>query len=141
MKIPTLWVSPDEPCEMYFCGPKNGRMVEQVFVYRDDAIACWERDFGSAEDWPYVPPMMVPCMGEEKVGPMQDMGERHRYDDRWRKQIERYRAESTLMRDVLEQDLQRTEIVRNRSQFGPYINAQRNDWSREASRRRRKGHV
>src|SRR3990167_11520874 len=100
MKILTAAVHPDEGCHGYFTGPKqmpgyseddNPRMIEQVFVIRGDAIACYEQDFGCADAFRYVPPLMMPSYGEKSVARMQWHGELHRQDDRWAKRMEQYK--------------------------------------------------
>lgn len=144
MRIMTSSVHPDEPCEMYFTGPKmmpgysedeNPRMIEQVFVYRNDTIACYEQDFGPAGDFLYAPPLMMPSFGTENVGLMQWHGERHRNDPKWGKRIQEYKESSTLMADIVRQDEQRGLLIHNRSQFGPRGNFQRNGWSRARTAR------
>ena len=145
MKIVADRVFPDEPCWGYFTGPRmmpgytdeeNPRMIEQVFVIRGDAIACYEQDFGHADNYTYVPPLMMPSYGENSVALMQWHGERHRNDDKWGKRMEEYKATSTLFEDVLRAEEQRHEIIKNRTSLGPHINVQRNDWSHETALRR-----
>ena len=141
MKIITEKVHPDEPCHGYFTGPKqmpgyseeeNPRMIEQVFVIRGDAIACYEQDFGPADNFPYVPPMMMPSFGENPVGLMQWHGERHRNDTKWARRMIEYKESSTLFADVIRQEEQRHEAIRNRSSFGPYTVVQRDGYPHEA---------
>ena len=145
MHIATHYVLPGEPAWAYFTGPKtmpgytdeeNPRMIEQVFVIRSDAVAKWERDFGPADNFPYVPPMFMPSFGEETVASLQWHGERHRSDDKWGKRMEEYKATSTLFEDVLRGEEKRHEIIKNRTSLGPYINVQRNDWSHETALRK-----
>jgi hypothetical protein len=126
VKIVTEKVHPDEPCHGYFCGPKGGRMIEQVFVIRGDAIACFEQDFGPEEEFLYVPPMMMPSYGENPVGLMQEFGERHRNDGRWAKYIRELKEGSTLFEDVRDQLEQKTYWNRAKSSFGPGGSFQRN---------------
>ena len=145
MRIMADKVHPDEPCWGYFTGPKqmpgyseeeNPRMLEQVFVIRGDAIACYEQDFGPADSFIYVPPMIIPSWGENTVAQLQDMGERHRHDPKWARRIIEYKESSTLFADVIRQEEQRHELIRNRSQFGPAGNFQRDGWSRSTAWRR-----
>ncbi len=145
MKIITLHVRPNEKVEMYFTGPKsrpqfsddeNPRMIEQIFVVRDDTIACYEQDFGPADDYPYVPPLLMPSFGEMDVAEVQWHGERHRNDDKWAKRMQEYKEGSTLFNDIIEQEAQRLEARRNRSVLGPFVNTQRNEFSRETAERR-----
>ena len=146
MRIMTEKVHPDEPCEMYFTGPKmmpgyseeeNPRMIEQVFVYRNDTIACYEQDFGPASDFPYIPPLMMPSLGTENVGLMQWHGERHRNDPKWAKRIKEYKESSTLFRDVLRQEEMRIQDLANRSVFGPALTKQRNAIPRQTIARKK----
>lgn len=145
MRIMADKVHADEGCWGYFTGPKqmpayseedNPRMIEQVFVIRGDAIACYEQDFGPADNFIYVPPMMIPSWGENTVAQLQDMGERHRHDPRWAKRIQEYRESSTLFADVIRQHEQRSLLIKNQSQFGPAGTFQRNGWSRDTAWRR-----
>ena len=140
MQIITLQVHPDEACYGYFTGPRmmpgyteeeNPRMVEFVFVIRGDAIAKYERDFGCADDFPYVPPMLMPSDGENPVGLMQWHGERHREDPKLARQLIEYKEGSTLFADVIRQEEQRHLLINNHSAFGPGGTFQRNGWSRE----------
>lgn len=140
MHIITLYVDPDERAEAYFTGPKsmpgfaeddNPRMIEQVFVYRDDAIAKYERDLGPASDYLYVPPLFMPSFGEETVASLQWHGERHRNDPKWERRIKEYKESSTLFKDVLRAEEQKILLRQNRSQFGPSGSFQRNGYPRE----------
>lgn len=134
-------VHPDEECHGYFTGPKlmpgfgeeeAERMIEQVFVIRGDAIACYERDFGPANDFIYVPPLMMPSFGENPVGLMQEFGERHRNDPRWAKRIIELKQSSTLFADILRQEEQKPAFIHNRSVFGPHQTTQRNAVPKQA---------
>ena len=138
MEILTGAVYPGEPCYGYMTGPRQlpsidgGRMVEFVFVIRGDAIAKYVQDFGAYDDWPfYIPPMIVPSDGENTVAQLQDMGERHRHDDKWDRRMREYKEGSTLFQDIIRQEEQRHEIIQNRSTFGPAGNFQRNGWPHE----------
>lgn len=140
MRIMTDRISPDEPAYGYFCGPKmqpgytetqNPRMVEQIWVVRGDALACFERDFGPASEWPYVPPLLMPSDGENPVGLMQWHGEKHRNDPQWGQLIKEYKESSTLFEDALRKDEQQHEVIYNRSNIGPYQTTQRNGYDRE----------
>ena len=145
MHIITTYVLPTEKAEAYFIGPKqmpgfsdddNPRMMEQIFVYRDDTIAKYETDLGPADNWPYVPPLMMPSFGEETVEALQWHGQRHLADDRWAKRMREYKESSTLFADIIRQEEQRHEIIRNRTSIGPYATVQRNGWAREHAWRR-----
>ena len=147
MRIMTDTVHPDEPCWGYYTGPKqvvgyseeeNPRMIEQVFVIRGDAIACYERDFGCADDFMYIPPLIMGFYddGANPVGLLMEFGERHRHDDRWARRMREYRESSTLFADIVRQEEQKHLIINNRSSLGPYVNVQRNGWSHATSARR-----
>lgn len=146
MRIMTDKVHPDEACWGYFTGPKqrpgyseaeNPRMLEQVFVIRGDAIACYERDFGPYNDFIYVPPLVIPSVeGENPVGECMDAGERHRNDPKWAHRMAEYRESSTLMADIVRQEEMKQQLRANRSNFGPVINVQRNDTPRQFLERR-----
>lgn len=147
MEILTLEVYPDEPCHGYFCGPRmmpgysyeeNPRIVEFVFVVRGDAIAKYVRDFGCADDYFYIPPLIMPSGGENSVALMQWHGERHRHDDRWARRMREYRESSTLIPDAIRQEQQIHEIIHNRSSFGLAGNYQRDGWPHEHVIRRYK---
>ena len=151
-------VHPDEECYGYFTGPRTmpgfpedeaERMVEFVFVIRGDAIAKYEQDFGPADNFIYVPPLLMPSYGENPVGLMQWHGERHRNDPKWAKRMQEYKESSTLFQDVIRQQEERSQFIKNRSTFGPHQVTQRNsphfsprtqrEWNNERRRRTGKG--
>ena len=145
MQILTERVYPDEPAYGYMTGPRmlpgfeGMRMVEFVFVIRGDAIAKYVQEFGAYDDWPfYVPPMIMPSDGENTVAQLQDMGERHRHDDKWDRRMREYREGSTLFADVLRQEQERHEQIHNRSVIGPYQTTERNGYSHENTIRKYK---
>ena len=142
MQIITERVHPDEPAWAYFTGPRMMpgydeaeacRMVEFVFVIRDDAIAKYVRDFGPASTFPYIPPMFMPSFGEETVACLQWHGERHRNDPKWARRLQEYKEGSTLFADIIRQEEQRHLFIKNLSVFGPAVSVQRNEWSHETS--------
>jgi len=146
MKIMADKVHPDEPCWGYWCGPERRfmgkdigdqmRILEKVFVIRGDAIACYEEDFGPASEYGYMPPLLMPSYGENPVGLMRWHGEQHRNDDRWMKRIAEHKESSTLFQDIIRQEEQRHEIIRNKSSFGPAVTVQRNEYPHEEVHRR-----
>lgn len=141
MEIITEIVHPDEPCWGYFTGPRqlagsnDTRMVEFVFVIRGDAIAKYVQDFGPADDFIYVPPLLMPSYGENNVGLMQWHGERHRNDEKWAKRMQEYKESSTLFADILRQEEEKRLAVKNQSVFGDYRTVMRNGYSRETTHR------
>lgn len=112
------------------------RMIEKVFVIRGDAIACYEEDFGPASEYRYVPPLLMPSYGENPVGLMRWHGERHRHDEKWGKRITEQKEASTLFDDIIRQEEQRHEVIRNKSSFGPVVTVQRNEYPHEEVHRR-----
>lgn len=145
MKIITLYASPDEPCHSLMEGPRkvylpNGAIenhwVQRVYVIRDDTVAEYSVDYGPAENYAEVPPLMVPSFGENTVAELQDMAERHRHDDKWIKRRKELQAESTLIADVLRDIERNREVIANRSQFGPGISVQRDAYDSNVARRR-----
>jgi len=92
-----------------------------------------------------IPPMFIPSTeGENPVGLMLEMSERHRHDLRWFKRAEEMKQASTLIKDVIRQDEMARLAIKNQSVFGPAITKQRNghdstqvkrDWWAERSRR------
>lgn len=137
-------VKNDEPCYGYFTGPlqmlgytedDNPRMVEIVRVVRRDQMCAYVQDFGCADDFEYVPPLMMPSFGENPVGLMQWHGERHRNDPKWAKRIKELKESSTLFADVIRQEEQRSEVIRNLTVVGPHVTIQRNGYSQVRNRR------
>lgn len=81
-----------------------------------------------------VPPMFVPSVeGENLVGLMLDMSESHRKDLRWFKRAQEMKESSTLIPDILAQELKLREWIHNRSSFGPYQRTERNGYSHETT--------
>lgn len=141
LKIVTDRVHPDEGCYGLYEGPRDGRWLTALYVVRGDAIAEYTVDHGPEEAFAKIPPMMMPSYGENSVGEMLDWGERHRHDLRWFHKIERMKAESTLIQDVIEQRAERHLRIHNRSTFGPYQTIERNGHSRTATWRRFKDKI
>ena len=145
MKLVTYAVSPNEPCygltECVMRAPQPDgstadRWVQDLIVIRGDQRYHYLTDFGPAEDFETVTPMTVPSLGEDTVSELQYLAEKNRHDDYWHKVAERQIAESTLIEDMIRTRFQMHELVRNRSQIGPYTIAQRNGYSRESAWRR-----
>ena len=132
MQIITSRVHPDEPCHGLWEGPKKGRWVQRVFVIRGDAIAKFETDYGPASDWPDATEIIYPSFGENSVGQLQEMAEYDRHSDKWAKHRQRVAAESTLIPDILRDEEIKLDVIANRSNFGPGVSVQRNDFPREA---------
>ncbi len=137
MKIPTRLIHPDEPCYGLCEGPRGGRWIQAVYVVREggDAIAEWTKDYGPVEDFEHIQPLMMPSDGENTVAQLQEWAEKNRHDHYWSHRREEMLAESTLIADVLRQDEERKQQIRNRSVFGPYFRRERNLHSQERTRR------
>lgn len=144
MHIVTDRIFPDEPSygisEMPRLrkmddGSEQWRWVQQVYVVRGDAIAKYETDYGPAERFVRIQPFAMPSFGDDSVAQLQEFAEKNRHDDYWAKRSDEMLAESTLIRDHLNQvEIDKAEI-RNRSVIGPAISVQRNDYSQERLRR------
>lgn len=137
-KLVTDYVHPDEPCYGGYGGPlmrevgkgSAWRWCEVVRVIRGDEKAEYLRDLGPAELYSHVPTHMIPSFGENKVGHVLELLERHRNDTYWVSRAQEMQAENTLIEDAIRQYEQIHEVIRNRSNFGPMVTVQRNGWSR-----------
>lgn len=148
MRVLTDHVYPDEPCWGLYEGPENRvvnpnggmerRWVQKVWVIRNDRKACYETDIGPASDYPDATPTAYASVGTDSVAQLQWLAERDRYNDKWAKYREELRGESTLIKDILQQEETLMEVRKNRSHFGPGANIQRIDFPREAIHRRAK---
>lgn len=149
MKIVTNHVFPDEPCyglsEMprmvaQPSGAHEWRWVQAVYVVRDggNAIAEWTHDYGPADLFERIQPIAIPSMGDDTVAQLQELAEKNRHDDYWARRADEMLAESTLIRDHVNQFDRRFQVIRNRSVFGPQITVQRNDYSQQETQRRLK---
>lgn len=145
MRIVTDRVSPDEPCYGMFEGPKMrpmkdgsqmDRWVQQIFVIRGDAIACYETDYGPASDYEdKVTPIIMPSFGDDRVGELQAYAEKNRHDHHWTNRREEMLSESTLIKDHLQMLDEETAQLFNRSVLGPAVNIQRNNANQQARAR------
>ena len=123
-----LSVHPDEPSwglslqpqiMAFPDGSRRRRLVEKVKVVRDDALAEFVTDFGPAEDFEHIPPLLIPSFGDDSVAQLQEMAEHHRHDLRWAKRREEMVAESTMLKDILRRAEEARDWVARRSRFGP----------------------
>ena len=137
MKIVTRMIHPDEECWGLREGPRGGRWIQAVYVVREggDAIAEWTKDYGPAEDYEHIQSLIIPSFGENSVAQLQELAEKNRHDHYWSHRREEMLAESTLIADVLRQDEERKQQIRNRSVFGPHFTRERNLYSQERTRR------
>lgn len=139
MKIPTLWILPDEGCHGLYEGPRtvNGkrRWIQAVYVVRNDTIAEWTKDYGPAENFPRIQPVIIPGLGDDSVAEVQAMAEKNRHDTYWADRADEMLAESTLIKDHIDQ-LEKDQLrARNRSVIGPAVRTQRNGYSRVREKR------
>jgi hypothetical protein len=112
---------------------RGGRLIEQIFVVRGDAIAKYETDYGPSSDFPDFTETIYPSpLGENSVAQLQEMAECDRHSDKWAKRRREMQAESTLVKDILRQEETLLNVRANRSIIGPAITVQRNDFPREA---------
>jgi hypothetical protein len=128
MHIIATHISKDEPCHGLHQFMRGGRLIEQVFVVRGDAIAKFETDYGPASDFPDFTESIYPSFGENSVGQLQELAEMDRHSDKWAKRRREMQAESTLIQDILRQEEVLMEVRKNRSHFGPGTSVQRIDY-------------
>lgn len=121
MKIVTLQVSDDEPCHglreepRMMPGPNGSqswRWTQTVFVIRGDTIAAHTTDYGPAEDFAHVTPLMMPSFGENTVAQLREHAEKNRHDTYWQGRAKEQQANSTLIRDHMNQVAMTAEYVR-----------------------------
>lgn len=136
MHIIAQSVHPDEACWGLAERAINGRWVQQVFVNRGDAIAKHETDYGPAEDFAQVVPLVMPGLGIETVGRLRDFADRHRQDSYWMKRRHEMLAGSTLVQDVLRQEEEKLAFKMNKTVSGPFVRVERNGYPRQAAERR-----
>lgn len=124
MKIPTLWVNPDEWCyglreEPRIMAQPDGsqtwRWVQTVFVLRDDTIAAHTTDFGPAENFEKVTPLFLWSPGDcDTVAQLRELADLNRIDTYWHNRSKELLAGSTLTRDAIDQmEMQREYGRRN----------------------------
>ena len=123
MKIETFFVRHDEPCHglreepRLMPGPNGStswRWTQTVFVIRGDTIAAHTTDLGPAETFKDVTPLMMPSFGDDTVAQLREHAEKNRHDTYWQKRAQAQMAESTLVRDHIEQiDMVRTYLKRH----------------------------
>lgn len=123
MKIVALMVSPDEPCHGLREEPRmmprpdgsqSWRWTQTVFVIRGDTIAAHTTDYGPAEDFANVTPLMMPSFGDDTVAQLREHAEKNRHDTYWQDRAKEQQANSTLIRDHIEQiDMKREYARRN----------------------------
>lgn len=123
----------DEPCYGMKVEETPAGFVTTLRIMRGGVIVQAQVNHGHDEAMSgKVPPMFVPSVeGENPVGLMLEMSEQHRHDLRYYKYNEELRGESTLIKDVLEQEEKARLQIRNASTLGPHITVQRHGHSHE----------
>lgn len=96
-------------------GSHSWRWTQTVFVTRGDAIAAHTTDYGPAADFAHVTPLHVLADGDgDTVALIRAYAEKNRHDDYWQKRAAEQRANSTLIRDHIEQlDMVKEYVRRN----------------------------
>lgn len=84
-------------------GSQSWRWVQTVFVIRGDAIAAHTTDYGPAENFESTTPLIMPSFGDDTVAQLREHAERNRHDTYWQERAKAQLAESTLIRDHLNQ--------------------------------------
>jgi len=112
-------------------GETRHRWLQDVKVVRGDRIAHYVVDYGPAEDFERIPPLIIAGVGEDTVGEAQEAAERHRHDTRWWKHQQERLAGSTLIEDNIRQLSIDAAVRHNRSQFGPAVSVQRGSYPRQ----------
>jgi len=124
VKIETAFVHPDEPCHGLREEPRmmpgpNGtqswRWLQTVFVVRGDTIAAHTTDYGPAENFANVTPLMMPSFGDDTVAQLREHAEKNRHDTYWQQRAQEQREGSTLIRDHINQLERTAAIVRRHS--------------------------
>ncbi len=139
-----LVVHPDEPAhglEFRIAsvpmagGGQQRRWIQSVAVIRGDAKTWHHTDYGPPGQWEHVAPLTMPSFGDDSVAQLEEEADRHRATTFPREHLEKVRAESTLMQDVVNQMEERSEDIHNRSIIGPHITKQRDEFSQERAQR------
>lgn len=133
LKVPPL---NGEPCHGLQEFPKDGKWVQRTFVIRDGQMACFERVIGPASDYERVQPLLMPSFGENSVAEMHYWGEKNRHDTYWADRSDEMLAESTLIRDHINQLEETAMVRRNKSVLGPHQSTQRIGYPRADEVRR-----
>lgn len=123
----------DEPCYGCWVSEVNGHFVTRLKIMRGGQIVDAYIDHGPDPEYSgKIPPMGIPSSeGENPVGLMLEMSEHHRHDLRWYRMAMEQLEGSTMISDVLWQEEEALEVIRNRSTFGPHQTTQRNGHSHE----------
>ena len=107
-------VHDDEPCHGLREEARKGRWIQTVFVVRGDTLAAHTTDYGPAENFSRVTPLMMPSFGDDTVAQLREHADRNRHDTYWHERGEAHKAESTLIRDHIDRIEQvKTFVQRN----------------------------
>ena len=140
-------VHPDEPAygmsekPVLLPGPNGAqrwRWVQRVFVIRGDTIAKHETDYGPAEDFEHVTPMIMPSHGENTVAQLREHFDKNREDRHWWNRRYEMLSASTLVSDILRQEEEIRARIKNKTTSGPYVTIERGGYSQEATQRKLK---
>jgi hypothetical protein len=122
MKIETAMVHPDEWCHGLREEPRmmpapdgssSWRWIQTVFVVRGDTIAAHTTDYGPAEDFKKVTPLFLWSPGDcDTVAQLREHAEKNRHDTHWYDRAQAQKAESTLIRDAIDQIGMKAEYQR-----------------------------
>lgn len=93
-------------------GSSTWRWTQTVFVVRGDTIAAHTTDYGPAENFAKVTPLMMPAFGDDTVAQMREHADKNRRDTYWHDRAEAQKAESTLIRDHVNQIAMTAEYAR-----------------------------
>ena len=150
MHIVTDHVVPDEGCWGLAEGPMQmphgagfqRRWVQRVFVIRDDAIAKYTLDLGSADYWEErALPQAIAGMGDDTVAELQEWAERDRNKGKMWQFVQQQREESTLIEDSIAGLEQEFLAKRNKTIIGPHVFSQRGDYPRQHVQRELRSRV
>lgn len=93
-------------------GSQSWRWIQTVFVVRGDTIAAHTTDYGPAENFANVTPLMMPSLGDDTVAQLREHAEKNRHDTYWQDRAAEQQANSTLIRDHMNQAAMRVEYAR-----------------------------
>ena len=150
MQIITDYVVPDEGCWGLLEGPVTmphgkgfqRRWVQRVFVIRDDAIAKYQVDLGSADYWEErALPQAIAGMGDDTVAELQEWAERDRNKGKMWQFVQQQREESTLIEDSIAGLEQEFLAKRNKTIIGPHVFSQRGEYPRQFAQRELRSRV
>jgi hypothetical protein len=108
---------------------------------RGNDLAYYTQDFGPAEDFEDVTPLIMPSIGTDTVAQLQEHAEKNRHDNYWAKRRKEMLEGSTLIEDAVRSLDQEREMILNRTHLGPSLSVQRNDVPRGAIREARKARI